>query len=60
MNAEAPTQFDRASYRDWRRTVLGRTTDALEQELIFEVIGDVAGLKILDVGCGDGELAVGF
>jgi ubiquinone/menaquinone biosynthesis C-methylase UbiE len=32
--------------------------DALEQRLLFELIGDVRRRTVLDVGCGDGELAV--
>jgi ubiquinone biosynthesis O-methyltransferase len=33
-------------------------TDALEHDLIVHLIGPPAGLRILDVGCGDGALAV--
>ncbi len=42
----------------WRKSSLGRITDALERQLLLELIGDVHGRKVLDVGCGDGELAV--
>jgi ubiquinone/menaquinone biosynthesis C-methylase UbiE len=45
-------------YARWRMSSLGRITDALERQLLLELIGDVHGRTILDVGCGDGELAV--
>lgn len=45
------------SYARWRSSRLGRITDALERELLFELLGPVAGLSVLDVGCGDGALA---
>ncbi len=47
-----------SAYKRWRGTALGRITDTLERELILDLIGNVAGLTVLDVGCGDGELAV--
>lgn len=33
-------------------------TDDLERELILDLIAPLGGLRILDVGCGDGEVAV--
>lgn len=45
------------AYADWRRSTLGRITDALEERLLIDRIGPVRGLRILDVGCGDGVLA---
>ncbi|MCR9178531.1 MAG: class I SAM-dependent methyltransferase [Alphaproteobacteria bacterium] len=45
------------AYADWRRSTLGRITDALEERLLLDRIGQVRGLSILDVGCGDGVLA---
>lgn len=47
-----------SAYRRWRSSRLGRITDALEQELILELVGPVTGLRVLDVGCGDGQLAL--
>jgi ubiquinone biosynthesis O-methyltransferase len=47
-----------AGYARWRKSRLGRITDALEQRLLLELIGDVSGQTVLDVGCGDGELAI--
>jgi 2-polyprenyl-3-methyl-5-hydroxy-6-metoxy-1,4-benzoquinol methylase len=46
------------AYAAWRESDLGRITDALEQELILDLLGTVAGRRILDVGCGDGLLAL--
>lgn len=45
------------AYADWRRSTLGRITDALEERLLIDRIGPVRGLRILDVGSGDGVLA---
>lgn len=45
------------SYARWRSSRLGQITDALEQELLFELLGPVAGMTLLDIGCGDGALA---
>lgn len=45
------------AYADWRRSTLGRITDALEERLLIDRIGPVRGVRILDVGCGDGVLA---
>lgn len=47
-----------AVYAAWRQSSLGRITDTLEQALILDLIGPPAGKHILDVGCGDGVLAV--
>jgi len=45
-------------YSGWRGSDLGTITEALEDRLLFELIGDVAGRSVLDVGCGEGEMAV--
>jgi 2-polyprenyl-3-methyl-5-hydroxy-6-metoxy-1,4-benzoquinol methylase len=45
------------SYARWRSSRLGRITDGLERQLLLELLGGVAGKTLLDVGCGDGELA---
>lgn len=45
------------AYADWRRSTLGRITDALEERLLLDRIDPVRGLRVLDVGCGDGVLA---
>jgi len=47
-----------AAYASWRGSRLGQMTDELEQALILRLMGSVAGLRILDAGCGDGLLAL--
>ena len=44
------------AYRRWRASRLGRGTDALEEDLLLELVGAPEGRRILDVGCGDGAL----
>ena len=62
MKAERASSSDLeslpAAYAPWRASRLGQVTDALEQDLILKLIGPPAGLGILDVGCGNGVLAV--
>lgn len=47
-----------SSYSRWRATDLGRITDRLEERLLVELVGPRHGLRVLDVGCGDGALAI--
>ncbi|MDE2466322.1 MAG: class I SAM-dependent methyltransferase [Alphaproteobacteria bacterium] len=44
-------------YRAWRASTLGAVTEAIEQRLILELMGELKGSSVLDVGCGDGALA---
>ncbi|MDA8248578.1 MAG: class I SAM-dependent methyltransferase [Rhodospirillales bacterium] len=46
------------AYANWRASTLGRLTDRLEDALLRDMLGDVAGRAVLDLGCGDGKLAV--
>jgi ubiquinone biosynthesis O-methyltransferase len=46
------------AYAAWRASETGVVTDRIERRLIFDLLGDVAGRRVLDVGCGDGELAI--
>lgn len=46
------------AYANWRASTLGRITDSLELDLMLEMIAPTSGLRVLDVGCGDGVLAV--
>jgi len=54
-----PPNLDPGQYRSWRQTALGQVTESLEQDLVFRLAGDVTGLRVLDVGCGDGTYALG-
>lgn len=42
----------------WRASALGAVTERLERRLILDLLGDVCERNVLDVGCGDGDLAV--
>jgi ubiquinone biosynthesis O-methyltransferase len=46
------------AYTRWRASEIGAITERLESQLILELVGDVGGRRVLDVGCGDGELAL--
>jgi SAM-dependent methyltransferase len=46
------------AYQRWRASRLGQITDRVEEDLILELAGRVAGLRVLDVGCGDAALVV--
>jgi SAM-dependent methyltransferase len=46
------------TYVAWRSTALGAITEALEDRLLFELLGDAAGRRVLEVGCGDGAFAL--
>jgi ubiquinone/menaquinone biosynthesis C-methylase UbiE len=57
MDTAQPTERLTESYARWRSSHLGRITDALEQQVLFDLLGSVADKTLLDVGCGDGVLA---
>jgi SAM-dependent methyltransferase len=46
------------AYARWRASEVGAITERLERQLILDLIGEVRDRRILDVGCGDGDLAV--
>lgn len=60
MPATSPShgQFGPETYAAWRRSSLGEITETLELRLILGLAGKLDGLSILDVGCGDGTLAL--
>lgn len=46
-----------AAYAAWRSSLLGQITDSVESKLLQDALGPLAGLRILDVGCGDGTFS---
>jgi ubiquinone biosynthesis O-methyltransferase len=50
--------LDPDTYARWRASQVGMITERVERRLILDLIGDVRGESVLDVGCGDGDLAV--
>lgn len=50
--------LDPQAYASWRGSTLGTMTERLERGLILELLGDVSGRRVLEIGCGDGSLAV--
>jgi ubiquinone/menaquinone biosynthesis C-methylase UbiE len=55
---DASTILSPEVYASWRATTLGGVTEAVEQHLIFDMMGDLAGRRVLDAGCGDGALVL--
>ncbi len=47
-----------SAYARWRASTLGRITDELQQRLLLDLIGEVRAAQVLDIGCGDGALAI--
>jgi SAM-dependent methyltransferase len=45
-------------YAKWRASGIGAITEQLQRRLILALLGDVRGRDVLDVGCGDGDLAI--
>jgi ubiquinone/menaquinone biosynthesis C-methylase UbiE len=56
--ARAIPELGPEDYVRWRASAIGAITEHLERQLILELVGDVTGCRVLDVGCGDGELAI--
>ena len=46
------------AYAAWRATTIGRVTEETEADLVFELAGSLQGLRVLDVGAGDGCYAI--
>jgi 2-polyprenyl-3-methyl-5-hydroxy-6-metoxy-1,4-benzoquinol methylase len=45
------------TYVAWRETSLGAITETLELRAMLDLMGELKGVRFLDVGCGDGLLA---
>ncbi len=56
--ADHAGRFGPDVYAAWRVSSLGDITEALEHALIFQLAGPLHGRRALDVGCGDGTLAL--
>lgn len=50
--------FTPSDYERWRASRLGRMADKLEQSLVESLAGNLEGLEVLDLGCGDGAYAL--
>ncbi len=46
------------AYARWRGTRLGEVTEQIEQNLVLGLTGQLAGRRVLDMGCGDGAYAI--
>ncbi len=55
-----PGRFGPDAYADWRASSLGEITEALEHRVILELTRPLQDQSVLDVGCGDGTLALAF
>ena len=51
-------QFGPEVYAAWHDSSLGQITETLERRIIFRLAGPLQGRRVLDVGCGDGSLAL--
>lgn len=52
--AGAELQLGPGDYARWRASEVGAVTERLERPLILELVGEVSGRTVLDLGCGDG------
>lgn len=55
---EQPVGIGPAPYVTWHASQLGRVTDQIEHALVLRLAGVLDRQRVLDVGCGDGTLAV--
>jgi len=54
--SETPTAIGPQAYAGWRATALGTITEAIERRVVLDMMGGLVGMRLLDVGCGDGAL----
>lgn len=60
MRGQQPVGIGPAPYVTWHASQLGRVTEQIEHALVLRLAGPLDGQRVLDVGCGDGTLAVLF
>lgn len=53
-----PRRIGPRAYDKWRSSPLGAITERLEHDVLFALAGRLDGLAVLDVGMGDGTLAI--
>lgn len=54
--ADAFTTIGPEAYVSWRATSVGAITEAIEQRLMLDMMGELVDRRVLDAGCGDGML----
>jgi SAM-dependent methyltransferase len=52
------TKISPETYARWRTSELGALTESLEKDAVFALAGNLAGKRMLDVGCGDGAYSI--
>jgi len=57
MTQDSPEGIARR-YDRWYQTRFGRWADRLEKQLLAELLGQVQGKSILDIGCGTGHFSL--
>jgi SAM-dependent methyltransferase len=45
-------------YAKWRASEIGAITEDLQRRRVLGLLGDVGGHRVLDLGCGDGDLTL--
>ena len=58
LNADPESAIRPEDYARWRNSRLGSLTESIEQRVIFEFCGNLPGLRVLDLGCGDGTYSI--
>ena len=54
----APFDDQAAAYNRWYATPLGQMVDRVEKEALFSLVPEVQGRRVLEVGCGTGNISL--